>query len=512
MEQFLRFDNKTIGRHIPYLLILVTLLPLLLFKLDIFPQPWFDEGYSTHAARALVEQGIYGTIEADRILPLDPGISTGPTVILPLALNRLLMGSGVYEGRLVIVAFSILGILALYRMGVYLYGQQTGLIAALAILAFPAVDHVSYLLISRQILGEIPGIALIMSGLLLWFHSWNHKNWHWELAAGVLIGLGVIAKIQLAVGIMPAIFIVTMLRQYRQGPRQWVRASVPVLMAGSTILIWLMIQRLAVPAGLRAEYAITFAEAGRAHFLTPNLGRFLTTQGFVLVGIAALAAVTGTWRLVSYYRKNGSLSETHWAEMTLLLAILIATIWFVLLSVGWSRYMTFTLVLSLLVLGKTFWDAITTWTPAPAHHTLLNTGAVSILLVFTLVSNLSIIESSAQDSGLSQMAQFIDEQVPQNAVIESWSWEVDALTSHWMYHHPHQRDLYTAIRQQFHEKRDFHIVYPLSVINPDYLLTNEFSDWTQIYDRTLIQSDFRLIAEFGQYSLYARVSAQIAGR
>jgi hypothetical protein len=104
-----------------------------------------------------------------------------------------------------------------------------------------------------------------------------------------------------------------------------------------------------------------------------------------------------------------------------------------------------------------------------------------------------------------ETADYIRTQIPRQAVIESWEWELDALSSHWNYHHPNQRYLFLAIRQFSQEQKPFDLDYDVLQADPDYLITGPFSDWTHLYEMSSIQSNFRELARFGVYRIYQRV-------
>lgn len=103
------------------------------------------------------------------------------------------------------------------------------------------------------------------------------------------------------------------------------------------------------------------------------------------------------------------------------------------------------------------------------------------------------------------MADYIRRAIPRQAVIESWAWELDALSSHWQYHHPHQRYLFLAIRQFSHNQKPFDLDYDLLQADPDYLITDQFSSWTHIYQPEAIRANFIELAEIGTYRLYQRI-------
>ena len=80
------------------------------------------------------------------------------------------------------------------------------------------------------------------------------------------------------------------------------------------------------------------------------------------------------------------------------------------------------------------------------------------------------------------IARYIQEYIDQKSVIESWDWQIDALSGHWNYNHPPQHLLLLATRQRFIAQVPFDLKkdYDLLQADPDYLLTGPFSDSTEI--------------------------------
>ena len=62
----------------------------------------FDDSYNLWTARTLAVEGVYGTRLASTVLPFDPAVTTGPTVLLPLALGLKMLGPTVESLRLLL--------------------------------------------------------------------------------------------------------------------------------------------------------------------------------------------------------------------------------------------------------------------------------------------------------------------------------------------------------------------------------------------------------------------------
>jgi hypothetical protein len=107
-----------------------------------------------------------------------------------------------------------------------------------------------------------------------------------------------------------------------------------------------------------------------------------------------------------------------------------------------------------------------------------------------------------------QVADYIDAHIPADAVIETWEWEIDALSQHWEFHHPNQHYLFQAIRQSAYEEQVFDLDYDILQSDPDYLITGSFSDWTGLYSQADIQANFTPVASFGLYIVYERIRTE----
>jgi hypothetical protein len=102
------------------------------------------------------------------------------------------------------------------------------------------------------------------------------------------------------------------------------------------------------------------------------------------------------------------------------------------------------------------------------------------------------------------MADYLNENIPTSAVIETWDPEMGFLTDH-NYHYPQNALLAVAVDQVYYggelvqERYDF-----LQTEKPEYILLGEFSKWTVIYSEEYVQQNYELVQTFGDYDLYQR--------
>jgi hypothetical protein len=186
--------------------------------------------------------------------------------------------------------------------------------------------------------------------------------------------------------------------------------------------------------------------------------------------------------------------------------------WYVFVSVGWHRYAFEPYSVGLIFCGlaylKAFQSAVSfrkesgiSWLKYSREFVL-----VSLLLVSTLWGiwvGLNQVKRIvlAPEPYPQQFADYLHAHIQPEEVIESWEWEIDALTPDLTYHHPTNElvDRKTAELQfgdEFNEKYDFF------VFNPSYLIDGPFSKWTGMYVEPLANGCCEKVTESGDYTLY----------
>ncbi|WP_341946182.1 hypothetical protein [Microbacterium sp. LWH11-1.2] len=151
---------------------------------------WEDEAFNLTVPRNLLAGLGYssdGALSGSTITPFDPRISTGPVVLLPVA---LLLATGidpVLAARLVPLAYWVLLLAGLAVIGRRIAGRWAALLAVAVPLAFTAGAGVSPIQGPGDLLGEIPAAALLVWALIVL----PRRAW----LAGLLVGLAIQAKL-----------------------------------------------------------------------------------------------------------------------------------------------------------------------------------------------------------------------------------------------------------------------------------------------------------------------------
>ena len=490
-------------RWLHALLLAAITLGLLLPRLDTAPPAWYDEGYNLHATALLAQQGFYGTYTTEGWRPFDSGISSGPPLIVPAALSFKLFGAGVAQARLASVLYTAAAALGLYALAAYFYGQAAALFVTLALIAFPTPDAANFLFVGRQFLGESAALAGIVVGLWLWFRAWETGRWSYSLLAGIAFSIAPLAKPHAGIPLLPTLVIIAALRAVKDRS-QIVRLATPTVVMLAIFGGWMLLQRSAAqPAQVGA---LDMFNAIKVSFLSGLQGRPLPASAYRIFAAMAFAVLVSGWRLLA--RRPRLNTPGAWGEAAVVLFVLVTALWYFFLSLGWPRYAYTGFTLSLLLIAKFGYDAFQ-WArqKLPMRYNLQTLAMAGLALVAVVVNGYPVLqfepENYAQETG-----SYIQQQIPRDAVIESWAWEIDGLSGHQEYHHPNQNYLITAVSQAFITQQPFDLDYDPLQADPDYLLAGPFSDWVGIYDGAALDAHFEMRAEFGPYRIYQRIRGE----
>ncbi|MEW6285750.1 MAG: glycosyltransferase family 39 protein [Chloroflexota bacterium] len=484
---------------------------LVFHNLTRFPIPWFDEGSHLHVPKTLVKYGVYADISSEGFRYYGPTIGVGPTVMLPIAAAFKLFGIGLLQARLVMALYLLAAIYTFYRLADHLAGKWTAWLALALLLSSRSVLFLQY---GRQLLGEVPGIFFIFLALYLWFSRWNENDWKRLALIGLFFGLAMVTKYQYLLFLAPTLILSWLLDIFYYKTSTHRNFLIPGIVAAGSFGIWqlLTLQYLG-PSTTLENLALLRASAEGAAFnfsltqLDANFGEL--TSRAVYLGALSPALVYGF--LISLPRTR---EGQKWSVLFLLAALNL--VWFVVASIGWIRYAFLGLVLASIFIARLFWvltDGFRFDWSAGWFRSLFETkNAPRLALSFWLAAIILIpFGKTALDIAAPpppyamQMAAYLNENLPLDAVIETWEPEMGFLTDH-NYHYPPNALLAVAVDHVYYNGEPVQEHYDfVQTEKPPYLLAGVFSKWTELYPLEELMDEYELIATFGDYDLYRRV-------
>jgi 4-amino-4-deoxy-L-arabinose transferase-like glycosyltransferase len=493
--------------------LLVLVAGLLIVKLEQWPSTWYDEGFNLQAARNLVELGRYGIQSSEGFRSFDPLVSSGPTVILPVALVFKVLGIGLLQARVTMVMFALLSVLLFYILSGSLFDEKTTITAVLLMVAIPYFSDdftANFLGLGRMVLGEIPNLVFVVSGSLIWFAALERKSNLLLAIAGVVFGLAAITK-QHSLMVIACLIFIWLVDRLWFHQLHWSQSLIPFGISLVLVLTWSIIQAhfgaSYVTQSTLTDRIITNAFIG---LLSPaqiihNL-RVLFGSGFLIWGLPGL--IFG----ISVCSRN---TRKGLKRCFILLICAVWLAWFVIASIGWLRYAFLGLALTTMFTANLFVDLSAGLTFLP-YNGIFNRKrrfdyvfyfrslAVTIMIVLIVLTPLQ--ESVKQilfgdETSPFEFAQYLDERIPRRVIIESFEPEIVFLSDHF-FHQPDLRVLMKTVRHvQLGEPYPAGF-YSLHEINPDYIVVGEFASWTGLYEQKLKDGSLIPVKTIGDYELY----------
>jgi hypothetical protein len=507
LEKFLTNHRKMLF----WLFGILALYLLVFHNLTRFPAPWFDEGSHLHVPKTLVQYGVYADISSEGFRYYGPTIGVGPTVMLPIAAMFKLIGIGLLQARFVMAIYLIAAVYVFYRLVEHLSGEQLAWIALALVLSSRAVLLLNY---GRQLLGEVPGLFYLLLGLYLWFSGWDKNDWKRLALVGLIFGLAMVTKYQYLLFLAPTLIISWVLDIFYYKSSSNRNFLIPGIIAAGSFGFWQLISlQYLGPSTAMENLALLRASAEGAAFnfdlgqATANLGN-LTARS---VYLGALIPSLAYGLFISIPRTSDG---QRWSILLLLVGLNL--VWYVLVSIGWIRYVFLGFALASIFVARFFSDLTDgfkfDWSDGifPSLFKLRNAKLYAITLwllaiILTPMTKTVLEIVQPEPAYARQMADYLDGNVSSNAVIETWDPEMGFLTDH-SYHYPPNALLAVAVDQVYYggdpvqDRYDF-----VRTEHPEYLLVGEFSKWTQIYPLDDLMDDYELVQSFGEYDLYQRI-------
>jgi hypothetical protein len=488
-------------------------LGLATYHLTSYPTTWFDEGLNLAAARTLAATGRYGLASADGFHPFDILLTTGPTVIVPIAVAFRWFGVGLAQARLVMVGYLLLAALGLYSVARQLYGQTVG---AVTLLVLASVTTAGVFANGRDALGDVPALAFLYCGGAVATGAAQSapsaRRIGLLLGGGVLVGLAALTKPQLIVAVPWLAGLGWLRRSPSAGSRLHETAA---LLGGAALPLagWYGYQ-LAVLGGPgflsylhQASVAASVTSYVAPFHRSLAAANFLVTSGFVAWGLVGLLycwvlTIGDDWR--SHPERSFALVfATFWLG------------WYLVVSIAWPRYAVPLAVTASIFEAKLFADLLRANGPMVERLFQRKTRAtgpdllgaalvlgIALTVASGIVTNAETIARS-HDASPQQFAATIQRQVASGAVVESAEWELDFQTD-LTFHHPPAAVVDDGVRVLFLNTRST-AMQPYAIPqDAAYLVDGPFSKGVGLYRQVLASGEFQRVATVGPYDLFRR--------
>ncbi len=491
---------------------LVVLTFLMLYRLDVFATLRHDEGSYLHVAKNYALHGIYADSSSEGYRFTGPVVSTGPTVIVPIALVYKAVGVSMTAARLVIVAYGYALLAAMFALGTVLHNRRLALVAVGLALLSPGLDFFYY---ARHVLGEVPGLFFLVAGLVLWLYRDRHTILS-LVAVGVLMGLASITKNQFAVFILPSIGLIMIVERVWHRQHNWRYGIIPLVVASLMYLAWTYYVLFLLGADMRdpQQDLEELRSAGQSGFLVlqpqiigENLYRL--TGDKVYGGLFVAAALYGFALSIPRDRDG-----FRWSVLWI---FLVASAGFYVVSVGWVRFAVPAVLFSTYFVAHLLyrltdgyridWQGL--------RHAMLNPADLKrremvylIVLSFAVVAvllpgfRLVFTTAFAGDTVPYQVVDYLDEHVPEDALIETWEMELGVISDYTFHYPPQVIESYANVDhrdgptgQDVYDFRDY--------VDPDYVIVGTFGKMAEIYPPERLTA-YELVASIDEYDIYRR--------
>ncbi len=483
----------------------------LLDRLDQYPIPWYDEGSHLHVAKNYVLNGIYSDYSSEGLRPFGPTIGVGPTVLLPIALVFKLFGVSIPLARLVIVAYALAALVMFYLLTSRYLNFPSTMITLALIFFSPGIDFIFH---ARTVLGEVPGLFFLCAGLWLWLRP-GTASYGRLLLVGVFTGLACITKNQFALVILPAMLLnwIADLFWYRR--RGWRYFVIPGIVAGVLFGFWTYIVIIKLGQGdsfsenlatLRTASAGAFFVFSRASL--ERAVRFLVDSSVY----SALFVPAFIYGLFLSLRRD----EEGQLYGMLMMFIITGTGLFIA-SLAWPRYAFGTLCLTAIFAVKLIHDFTNglrfSWSEIraslrgekptlPVLITILAFSWIMISIILPIYTQLHKVSDHGSTAAY-ELADWLKENVPADALIETWEPELGVVSDN-NFHFPPQIVLAKSVAAQWENGPPASDAYDFrDYVDPDYIIIGTFDKYTDVY---LIEriGDYEKIKSIGDYDVFAR--------
>ncbi|HMR98871.1 MAG TPA: glycosyltransferase family 39 protein [Anaerolineales bacterium] len=484
-----------------------SLLALGIYNQPYYPVTWFDEGLALQGALNLVNHGQYAMRSVEGFRTLDqPLIANGPGLIIPIAIIFKIFGVGLLQARILAAVFFLATALLFFRISSALYSAPSALVSVFLLLSIPDEGFLFY---GRQALGNVPALMYFFIGFLFFLALGKKKQTRYAILSGLFFGLALVTKGQYWI-FVPALGLAVVADYFYYKQIRPIDSMIVLFVMFACAALWLGVQYKLVGAENFDAHVAALDSSAEVTILAFRPGRipgniwYLIRSGFLFF--------VGPGLLLSFLESRQR-NMVGLGKFMLAVFVTVWVIWFCFASVGWPRYTFEAFSIGLVFSGEAFYRIYLfirkSWNLREKRLTwqqiLLRASSLFLLAGFAWAGN-SLFQQVRDidvryDATPEKFADYIVQNLPADAVIESWEWEIDLLTPDHTYHHPANRwvDLKTA-ETQFGETTGE--TYDPMAYHPEYLIDGPFSKWTGMYTEFLAGGCCVSVVTVENYTLY----------
>lgn len=508
-----------------YLLVLLLVAGMLVYRFADIPHLWFDEGWSLSLARNWVELGHYGHLQSGEPVPATV-LNAGFPFVAPLALSFKLFGVGVWQGRLPGVLFTLGGVCALYYLAARLYSPAVGVAAVLVSLLLPIYPDLHPVYLGRQALGEMPAVFYLLVGYALLLHVWDKSPALMALPS-LFWALSLRTKPQvfpfIILSMVAVIALSALLKSGATTRRLLLGLALTVLFDRGLAWLWARYVGAHTLAQRPSTDPYTVLADMRALFtyviVLYKPIRIATLRGLLL--FAGLLPFLGLlWNGGVLWKEVRKTHLSTIEDVTRLMFWVLVVGWYLwhhLLSIGWLRYLfpgAFLGSIHLAVLlqaatgnysvRRTLDRAAALLVRGSNKLASLGTIAMAILVAVAALRTLTtfVTLASTAPAAVEEVATYLNTRADPEALIETYESELYFLLER-PYHFPPDEVQHDLNRCAFFDEC-VAVNYDPLVQDPGYIVTGFINGLWGLYDTVLQSGGFTLIHESGPYRIYER--------
>lgn len=491
------------------------------------PPLWFDEGWVLSLARNWVQLGHYGHLLMGERVP--PSIlNTGLPAVAPVALSFRLLGIGPWQGRLPGIVFTVGGLGMLYYLARRLYDRSVSAVALSVALLLSAERSLHPVLLGRQALGEMPSVFYLLSGFALFSWAWQKPRPSMPLAL-LLWALSLRTKPQVLPFFVVALSFPLAVALWQRCWRtaRLLASGLAGTLATLGVLAWgeklLFSSRLFSATSASDPYKVLGDASNLRTYvctLVPSVRLLAVSMAVLFAMPLVLGVCYNGLKFAKCLHDRDMHSGQKVCRLSLWCMVCAWLAWYLLLSIGWTRYLFPAMFLGSIFVAVLLRDLVGGFNLPrlvvqgakvlrQRHFTLRGTGILltGIVIPMLFLATMGMLYKSfvlLPDDSVVQAAQFLNTHTKTDALVETYDSEIFFLLER-SYHYPPDSVQHQLNRRAFFAQ-DNVIDYDPMAHDPDYLVVGTMSRWWGLYQPVLDSGAFRLLQTYGGYEIYGRVN------